>query len=1146
MGAIRALQDDHNPDGLALAGHGIRELMSAAASAFDVPFQAQSEGLGKKVDELAVVWSKFVAERDRRGGTQEQSSLIRLLAAVERLFEWRRKHNPRRRKEAGLLLRRLDPSGRSVAGHLESGEVGRWMELRDFFVGVAHHGKRPERQEFLSRLDEFERFLLARLSPNTFSEQVAIARLIDEGEANGKEPESVRAAKPLIGRLAANYEYFFDRLSSPAWIAPLVAEGFFKEPPEPLTEGDSTSFPFWPESRYLARVARLAPELVLQTALQVPLGENIRVHEDLAQAALALPVPLACRWVRRELAWLRAQPVLFFMLPSHLADVVVHLAAGDKANDGLALFRELVRVQPDPRFEDHKGESLPWPLSPQPRPRSEEWQFEAALNRCVPALARVDLPGVAAVLRDALMEAIRLSARQGEDNGVKDYSAIWRPAIEDHPQNPGHDLKESLLVALRDVLERWVAGKPAEIRRVETLLAKGNSQVFTRLMLHLLRRFPDADSRLLEESLTKAVWLQDVGVRHEYFLLSQEAYPRLPAEAQSAVLRVIASGPDLQQYREGFQEREGRTPSNEEEKEIRDYWEWCCLTPIATSLHGDWMSRHKVLEQRFGPAAHPEFPYYSSSAWVGSSGPLSTDEMREMTTERLVEFLRTWIPEKGLRQHTIEGLGRVFASVVTGDCERYSSAALQFRGVDPTYIRQFFTGLREGLKSGSSLAWSAIVNLGTWVVALPQEPENNSRPHEDRDPGWGWARRELASLISAGLVEGPEEIPFHLRENVWSLLRPLTDDPDPSPTTESRDSDSIENDLLAHSHVCTRSEAMHALVRFALWVDRHFITSKGEGTLPRRGFHHMPEAREQIEKHLKPCHDPALAIRAVFGEWLPELVRLDREWVSQNIKHFFPEEAGWSLQRDTTWAAYLAANDPRPETVGLLQRQYERAAREKFIAPPRGHRTADPRYRLSEHLMQMYWSGMIELDDPAELLPAFYVNAPAGLKGRALEFVGRSLDASKGELDPEVKHRLMLMWDQRFAAHRNTGPTGDAVDELKYFGWWFASRKLDEVWVISRLVSTLSVVGTLAPEFMVLTALAELAEAHPRPAVDALTLIVESDRKGWSMVASQGAITTILNSVLVCADSAAVADARRLVDLLGAKGHREFRHLLER
>src|SRR2546428_13691841 len=99
-----------------------------------------------------------------------------------------------------------------------------------------------------------------------------------EREMRVVKPEVVKKAIDSIKRVAG-YEYFFSKLKSPDWIIPLWQEGMFRDPNRPVVEGKYISFPFWPESQYLVRMARLdsleVKRTVYQVALQIPETDNV-------------------------------------------------------------------------------------------------------------------------------------------------------------------------------------------------------------------------------------------------------------------------------------------------------------------------------------------------------------------------------------------------------------------------------------------------------------------------------------------------------------------------------------------------------------------------------------------------------------------------------------------------------------------------------------------------------------------------------------------------------------------------------------------------------------------------------------------------------------------------------------------------------
>src|SRR2546425_12580022 len=106
----------------------------------------------------------------------------------------------------------------------------------------------------------------------------------------------------------ASRTYFYDALNDPAWLKVLSQAGVFRNPPEPQKSQTSGnfSFPLWPESRYLARVAKLAPETVIEIILHLPDTNNIQIHKDLIDAALLTPSELSALSLPKIKTWIES------------------------------------------------------------------------------------------------------------------------------------------------------------------------------------------------------------------------------------------------------------------------------------------------------------------------------------------------------------------------------------------------------------------------------------------------------------------------------------------------------------------------------------------------------------------------------------------------------------------------------------------------------------------------------------------------------------------------------------------------------------------------------------------------------------------------------------------------------------------------
>ena len=183
--------------------------------------------------------------------------------------------------------------------------------------------------------------------------------------------------------------HFFDKLENPKWLPLLDKQGFFAYPP-PVDRDEAAgtvALPPWPASRYLGRMAKVEriQELVVDVAERVPDTDNVRVYEDLADVALALPPRLAAR-LAPKLARALALPHQI-LLPEKLGTLVVHLAKAGEHKSAFDVATQLFQVLPDEREATtgtEQEESLPLPEA---RPRFDPWRYRRILSQAVPALA---------------------------------------------------------------------------------------------------------------------------------------------------------------------------------------------------------------------------------------------------------------------------------------------------------------------------------------------------------------------------------------------------------------------------------------------------------------------------------------------------------------------------------------------------------------------------------------------------------------------------------------------------------------------------------------------------------------------------------------------------------------------------------------
>jgi hypothetical protein len=960
---------------------------------------------------------------------------------------------------------------------------------------------------------------------------------------------------------ASDVEYVFSRLRSPKWVPLLAKEGFFSSPYGPVPEGNGMLFPAWPQSRFLARLAaehqsREDQEAMVTVALQIPETSNVRVHLDLVETALGLDADLASRLAPLAAEWLRSPYHLG--LPRAAGTLVSHLAKGGRADVALPLAEALLAVEQDPRSKELDADESGFRDLRQPTARFDLWEYEQILSKNVPDLVDAAGEQTMGLLCDLLDRAIILSDRRGAERRPEDLSRIWRPAIEDHQQNLNIGVKDLLVSAVRNAAEQMARKDPSSVHRLVALLeerAQGWG-VFRRIALHLLRLFPDAAPALVRERLLDRALFDSADVRHEYFLLEKECFGRITDDDRKTIFGWIDQGPpDVEAARKTWQEFTGQLATQEWSNAYIRGWKRDRLKPLEDHLSPAWKEAYANLVAEAGPPQHPEFTsYHTGGAW-GPSSPTGREELAKMSPRELADYLASWKPSAD-RFHgaSPEGLGREITALASNEPEKYAVGAVEFERLpEPTYARAIIQGFDGALKNGTKFDWRPVLGFCGWAVTRQRDiPGRSDEPFAGVDPHWGWTRTAILRLLINGFVSENNPIPRELRELVWQAIEPVTRDPDPTPENEQKylrggvqeeyrkwGAKSRSPDPLTSAINSVRGTAIEATVQYALWLRREFEKHPQRDKILAQGFDAVPEARTVLEHHLDTATDPSLAIRSIYGQRLPWLQALDRRWAEENRPRILPraEPEYWHA----VWDTYVCYCQPYNDILDWLRDEYafavEQAGKHEHIwSTPQA-----PDLSLAQHLATFYWRGKLPYGEG--LLSAFYHTADITLRGYVLNYLGRSLCQIKETIPVELAERLMELWTSRLEVGK-CGPAAGA-EELKEYGWWFGSGKLEDQWSINQLLEALRIAKRVDPDFMVVERLAQTSEAFPLESIEALRMMVEADIKGWSILGWRDKAKEIIRAARRSSNADARQRAEDLVNLVGSRGHFDFGDILK-
>lgn len=918
--------------------------------------------------------------------------------------------------------------------------------------------------------------------------------------------EAVSRAVGFIGR-PAQYRYFFDQLENPEWIDPLRDRGFFSSIPEGTADSETgtISFPLWPESGYLARMASHVPERVAAIMAEWE-TDNPRVLSDILDAALQMPPSILAKFKPQIRGVLQA-PYQPFDFAEKTVALIRKLTEVDRCDDAVVLARELLRFEEPRRRTGFVDE-------PELRGRwlREEEIFDVLKQALTERCADEGLDFFVSSLSAYLRLWNRLQAPE-ESQGVDRYSYSWRSAIENHVQNEPRGLRDYLVEAVRDVAQAVIATDPSRLRKVVECLDRQKYKVFGRIALHLLAETADADIDLVSRKLLDPELRETLSYHHEYYRLLERHFGRLRAENQNTVVKWLIKS------------------DGDDAREMSGARLLRALYPIRAHLQGGLKEQFQRLMAEYGEPEHPDLLTWSSGvSSVPFRSPKSAEDLIQLGPAGMVDFVATWTPEQGFDAPDEPGLSGELEAAVAQDARRFAKGHQQLRRLPLVYqgavLRGFAQAQRE---STAGFPWLEVLKFALWALTGGPGEDLSSETLRRRE----WLRLDVARLLSAGFSEGPGEMPFPLRQLVWLTLEHLVRSA--APTTPSVSGDPFQQSL---NHSTGRS--LQALVEYALWVRR--LKAGGD----RDGFASMPEAQAALEFQLKSRDgdDAAIMAYAVIGRSFPWLTLIDPRWSTAAAPKIFPVgEASPTREQQAAWNSYVRYSGAYDSVYPILKPAY-RAAIDRLSEPrppERRNERSDPHVNLGRHLMALYWRGVLTGEE--EMLRSFFTNAPAKVRKSAIAFLGRSLIDAGDRVTAEVRDRLKELWEWRLEEIRSEETT-DAGAEISAFFYWVRSENLSADWLLRHLRRALEVALPEAQDvFLIIDPLRKFVGTHPVEVAGILETLVRSDKSGWGILADRRGLRELLEAIIRSGEPTAISHAQRTIDNLGRQYRLEFRDL---
>lgn len=918
--------------------------------------------------------------------------------------------------------------------------------------------------------------------------------------------QSVTDFNKLPNTLVLRTEFY--EKATPGWLAELDEGGFFEERPKPVVDERGTTYlaPA-PAVAYLARMLALSEhaDRVLEIIERIEIPHEF-AERDLLKAGAALAGERRLRYARHLVHFLRSQQSVF-LLGVDATDLAVALAEDGATAEASAILEELLAIRPDPRTPATEEDSL---IRPRPLGRVDEHDFERTAERGMPALTAAAPELALEVALRLLVTALELGERRALVAENVDLSPLWMPNLEHPSERHGHAHAILLARAARDAALAAVAKNPASLDQVVAALDACKWKLCRRIATDVLDRsddFAHIRNRLLDpEHVTRDRHLP------EFDALAEHHIGDMSEADRREFVRLIEAQVPLTHYAGGAPiDADEATRSNEA-------WKADLLRKILAQLPQDLRDRYAAMV-----AAPPAAPPRERVAEAGQVPVLDAAQLAQLPIPQVVAHLWSWRPsDSPFSGPSMETQAAALQQSAIADPARFTAAAMDFRDLDPTYVRAIIDAVRELVEKdrGGEVVWETVLDLA--IAATGHGVEADEGMGFGRDPGWGWTHKSIADVLRVALGYRPRRIPYDQRERVLRLIEILAEDkraPAMSDADERRDA-------LSASINSTRGSAIHAAIEYMTWLADE--TGMGD---ERRAMDLVPLIGALLERHVDVTNDPSVAARGALGYQLHRLLWYDEAWTIGHRAQLFPPQP--AVAAELTWQAFVAWHHVPPRrALEVLVDEY-RAAIDRISAEEgRGHVDVDE--ALAVQLAHAQIRGWVALDSADGLLAAFFAKAPARVRGRLLEELGQIIKATaENDLKPEHCIRVQELWEPRRAAAADL-ELNERRHELEAFGWIFVSGRCDQGWMLRELLATLALTGSIEPDSQVMEKLAALAPASPVECVRAVDLLTENPKERWFVQASLEEIQSILRAGL--ADARSRTGARALISRLYADG----------
>jgi hypothetical protein len=657
--------------------------------------------------------------------------------------------------------------------------------------------------------------------------------------------------------------YFFNNVWGTKYFNELEKEGFLdpNSNPSPIKKEDNSySVPTWDVLNYLLKTLQEEEinieykEKYLKFIYEVtektkPENSNYRTWWMFAQMLTYLVEHITSEFIRKNIPfWLEDRFTTSITVKELSEKLFSKLLEIGKKEVALELLKVIIRVEKKENSRElDKYQFI-----------ADQYWVKDFLVKQYKDVAKLGTEALE-VLENELLTIL------SDDERKEDKTAfIWRPAIEDHDQNPEYQTKAKmvLVTALRNALVELESNGVLPEKYIERYFQK-EFFVLKRLGIHHINvtwpKHKNKVANLLNDNYLQSYFI------HELHGLIKNHFDEFEANDQKKFLDYI-------EKLENFSDEKF-----EKEQIAHNRLEW--LTAVKNSKSGRALKLYKTNLKVIGKEPeHPDFPFYSMSGFVPDRSKYTVEDLASFEIQDLIKTLNEF--EEDRREFdgpNKRGLASTFGKYLSTVHIDQNKIIDQFIELDDIFLSEVVQFLEKSIQDDKQELTKALQFCEKIIEERPDLFENVYSSTLDS------INRFLREITRKDeLFKNSHDLKL-IREIIGVQLEKIND---------NRSGIEGTKDYLTKAINTHKGKVLEALINYSLLICR--LADK--------------ENHEKEWSELEPLYNQLInekydyVTASIFSRYIPNLMYLDKKWVQNNLKTIF------NHQNQESWLAAIAGH----------------------------------------------------------------------------------------------------------------------------------------------------------------------------------------------------------------------------------------------